>query len=132
MGFRFVRDPLFLASVVLYAVNRWIVKPYAPNQLSSAYVNDVLCIPIFVPLTLLLMWVVRLRDDAPPRPAEVLVPLLVWSYTFEVLLPTTTAFMGMAFADPFDFLAYTIGACFAGVYWKLAYPRRSPASPLQS
>ena len=62
-----------------------------------------------------------LREDGPPRADEVLVPLLVWSLVFEVVLPRAEAFRGVAIADPRDVLAYTAGALVATVYWRWRY-----------
>jgi len=63
-------------------------------------------------------------DDAPPRSYEILIPLVVWSFVFELFLPRLAVFKGLAFADPMDILFYTLGACLASVFWSAWY--RSP------
>lgn len=86
-------------------------------------VNDLLCIPIFVPLMVFGLRRLGARpDDGPPRAHEILIPLLSWGYLFEVLLPRTDTFGRLTTADPADFLAYTIGAGAAAAYWSWRYP----------
>jgi hypothetical protein len=122
MRFRYLKDPLFLFCVCLYFLNRWVLKPCLPNEFSRCHVNDLICIPFWVPIMLFVMRKTGLRnDDVPPRPGEILVPLLVWSWTFELFLPHTELFRHLATADHLDILAYTIGAIFAAVFWRYWY-----------
>jgi hypothetical protein len=122
MRFRYLQDPLFLASLILYAVNRWFLKRAVASAFLHDHLNDLLCIPFWVPI---MLWAMRkggLRNDnAPPRSYEILVPLVVWSLTFEVLLPRLGPFQHLAHADPFDVLAYAVGALIAAVFWRLWY-----------
>jgi hypothetical protein len=51
---------------------------------------------------------------ASPQPGELVIPLVVWSWTFEILLPAIPS-LGNAFvADHLDVLAYCAGALGAG------------------
>jgi hypothetical protein len=121
MRFRYLKDPFFLLCVSLYFVNRWILKPYLP-EFSRSYLNDVICLPFWVPIMLFIMRRVGLRtNDLPPTAGEVLIPLLVWSWVFEIYLPSVSFFEGFATADFLDILCYTSGACFAAVVWRLWY-----------
>jgi hypothetical protein len=61
------------------------------------------------------------RDDEPPTAGELLVPLMIWSWVFEVYLPSVPFFKGLATADYLDILSYTMGGCFAAVFWRLWY-----------
>src|ERR1700722_10429442 len=114
MRFRYLKDPLFLFCVSLYFFNRWILKPYVPNEFSQDYLNDVICIPFWIPIMLFTMRKIGLRNnDAPPKASEILIPLLIWSWVFEAYLPFTDFFKRWATSDYLDIFAYTVGACLA-------------------
>jgi hypothetical protein len=124
MHFRYLKDPLFLFCVTLYFANRWILKPCFPNTFSRSYLNDVICIPFWVPIMLFIMKLTRLRKgDAPPSTSEIIIPLLVWSWVFEGYLPFTAFFRKLATSDYVDILSYTIGACLAAAFWKFWYEK---------
>lgn len=122
MGFRYLRDPLFLVSVVLYVVNRFVFKPLWPDGFFHDHLNDVLCIPFWVPV---MVWIERhlsLRThDGPPEVAEVVVPLLLWSWLFEIVLPRTEWFGPYCVADHLDVLSYAAGALAAMTFWHVRY-----------
>jgi hypothetical protein len=129
MRFRYLKDPLFLACVLVYFANRWILKPYCPNEFCRCYLNDFICLPFWIPIMLFIMRKLGLRrDDAPPKSWEWLVPLLIWSWVFEVYLPSVPYFSRLATADYLDILAYTSGACVAAITWKRTYKTRGTAS----
>ena len=118
MAFRYLLDPLFLFCFLLYFVNRWILEVYVPGTFFASYLNDLICIPFWVPIMLFFMRKCGLRgDDSPPRSYEIIVPLILWSVAFEIWLPATAAFQGLATADHRDVLCYAIGAAVAGVWW---------------
>lgn len=124
MRYGYLRDPLFVSCVALYIVNRWMLKPLFPCAFVNGYVNDLLCIPFWLPVTLYLMRVLRLRrGDGPPDGGEIIACLLVWSLVFELIVPQLQMFKEVAFTDPLDILAYTVGALLAGVYWRIWYGR---------
>ena len=124
MRFRYLADPLFLFCVTLYFVNRWVLKPYFPNDFSRDSLNDVICIPFWIPIMLFIMRKLHLRtDDEPPRGSEIIIPLIFWSWFFEVYLPFVPFFKPLATSDSKDILSYTIGALFAAVFWKIWYGR---------
>jgi hypothetical protein len=132
MRFRYLKDPLFLCCVVLYFANRWVVKPYLPNEFSRSYLNDVICLPFWVPIMLFLMRRIGLRkDEGPPTAAELLIPLLIWSWTFEIYLPSVPCFKGLATSDYLDIFAYALGGCFAAGFWKFWYGERRSAKRLK-
>ncbi len=91
MPFRYLTDPLFVFCLALYAANRWILKPYFPNEFSQSYLNDLICLPFWIPIMLWTMKCLGLRKThTPPSGGELIVPLLVWSWLFEVYLPGLT------------------------------------------
>src|SRR4051794_34888809 len=108
MRFRYLKDPLFLCSVALYFVNRWLLKRYLSNEFSRDYLNDVICIPFWVPIMLFIMRKTQLRrDDCAPKGSEILIPLIVWSFVFELYLPTVPFFRHLATSDCRDIVSYT-------------------------
>jgi hypothetical protein len=126
MPFKYLRDPLFVFCVVLYFINRWWLKPLFPGGFFSYYLNDLICIPFWVPIMVWGMHKLGLRDnDSPPQWDEILIPLLMWSALFEIWLPQTRIFMHLAHSDPIDILAYATGACLATLFWNRHYRCRT-------
>jgi hypothetical protein len=126
MRFGYLRDPLFLACLVLYLVNRFVLKPFTSIEFFHSYLNDLICIPFWVPIMLFLLRKVGLRrEDGPPEAHEVLIPLIGWAYFFEVYLPGVPRFQGLAIADPADVFFYAAGALLASMFWMVRY-QRSP------
>lgn len=130
MKFRYLTDPLFLVTVVIYLLNRFIFEPYIPCSFFSSYVNDLICIPFCVPIMLWGMRITRARrHDLPPTLAEIMIPLLVWSIAFELIFPNVGPLVGRAIADPNDILCYAICAWFSLAFWQRWYAREvSPNS----
>jgi hypothetical protein len=128
MPFRYLKDPLFLSSLAIYFVNRCVLKPWFPNEFSLCYLNDLICLPFWVPIMLFLMRKARLRRvDTPPRAVELIIPLLVWSGVFELVLPSLDFFQRLTTPDYRDVLFYTFGAALAAVVWRIHYGEASPA-----
>lgn len=126
--FRYLRDRLFLASLALYAVNRWLVKPrLGPGEhFLRSHFNDLLVIPCALPPLLLFHRLVGLRrSDAPPDGGEIATHLLIWSLFFEAAAPL---FVASARADAWDVAAYCAGGLAAWAFWnrstlRVAAPR---------
>src|SRR5579883_1666349 len=124
MRFRYLRDPLFLVCVATYFVNRFVLKAVWKGGFVHDHLNDLICIPFWVPLMLFGQRCLRLRDtDAPPRPAEIVIPLIVWSWAFEIVLPAAGWFGKWCVADYLDIFWYTVGALFASLWWRWWYGR---------
>ncbi len=122
MKFKYLRDPLFLLCFVLYFTNRWLLKPLVPNTFSQNYLNDLICIPFWVPIMLWTMRRIGLRStDDPPGGSEILIPLILWSALFELWVPRMGPFTELAFSDHIDILFYTIGGLLAALLWKWGY-----------
>jgi hypothetical protein len=123
MRFRYLKDPLFLFCVALYFINRWVLKPHFPNEFSIGYLNDVICIPIM----LFIMRKLRLRiDDQAPKGSEILIPLIIWSFIFELYLPTVPFFKHLATSDYRDIISYTAGAIIGALFWQIWYRENIP------
>ena len=129
MSFRYLRDPLFVAALFLYLLNRFFFKPFSPFSFFHNSFNDLLCIPFWVPVVLWAMRKLRLRfDDAPPRTYEIIVPLFFWSFVFEVLLPQLNLPGTPFVSDASDIFCYAIGAFAASAGWRIVYRSASTNS----
>ena len=72
----YLRDPLFVACLIAYLVNRFWIREVVPPGFWHSYFNDLICIPFWVPLMVTGMRMTGLRKhDDPPRPAEILAPV---------------------------------------------------------
>ena len=87
--FGYLRDRLFLASCLLYAANRWVLKPHVHNFFIHGYFDDVLLIArcALPPLLLMQRWLGLRKDDRLPTAGEIALNLVVWSILFEVIGP---------------------------------------------
>jgi hypothetical protein len=114
--FNYLRDPLFLVTCAVYALNQFWLKHTLPNWFLHSYLNDLLLIPAALPLVL---WVQRCAGwrthDHPPTWAEVLGHLAVWSLICEVVGPV---WLKVGTGDPWDVLAYAVGAVGACQWWR--------------
>lgn len=126
-SFRYLRDGLFLTACLLYALNRWGLKPRIHSAFLHDHFDDVLLIPCALPPLLLMEKWLRLRPhDQPPLPGEIVLNLVIWSILFEVIGPHI---FPHAVGDPWDVVSYFAGGIFAGFWWHWRYPSPRPASP---
>ena len=121
--FRYYADPLCVACLLVYPLNRFYFKPHhIGGWFTHGYLNDVMCLPLFLPMILFGQRVLRLRrHDGFPRWWEIVQHWVIFSVVFEVVLPR----MGPAFdttADPWDVVAYAAGGAgaLAGLWWRSA------------
>lgn len=125
--FGYWRDPLFLLGCLLYALNRWGLKPHLSSDFLRGQFNDLLLIPCALPLVL---WVQRQlglrKHDAAPTIGEIGFHLVVWSILFEVVGPRVLPVTG----DPLDVLAYFLGGALAAVWWHARAKRPVTANEL--
>jgi len=122
MQFRYLRDPLFLTCFATYWVHRWLARNDWSTDLLRAHLNDLICVPFFVPM---MVWASRRlglrRHDGPPDAIEIVIPLIIWSVLFEVVIPLHEEWHVPTIADPKDVLAYSLGALIATVFWQSYY-----------
>ena len=126
--FRYVDDPICIVAMALYVVNRLVLKPrHIGGWLVHDYLNDLLCLPIFLPIILRLQSAFGIRrHHAPPTLLEVIHNWVIFSIVFEVVLPRLSAFDSVS--DPFDCVGYLLGGLGAYLFWKRFY--RTPRSRL--
>ncbi len=124
MRFLYLRDPLFVFCVVTYFVNRLVLKPLIPAGFVHEHLNDLICIPFWVPIMLYAQRRLGMRDsDGIPDVSEIVIPLLIWSWVFEIILPGMAIFGDRCVADYLDILYYSLGALIAGLFWRWWYPQ---------
>lgn len=116
--FRYFGDPVCLTAMALYAANRWLLKPWdLSGDFGRCYLNDVLCLPMLLPMILYAQRLFRIRrTDAPPRPWEVVQHWAVFSVVFELVLPLCPQWFRST-ADPYDVVAYAVGGLAALLVW---------------
>src|SRR5947209_6208509 len=117
--FRYLLDPLFLLCVTTYFLNRLVLKGIWKTGFVHEHLNDLICIPFWVPIMLFAQRKLglRARDDRP-QPGEIVIPLVVWSWVFEILLPPTRWLGDRCVSDYLDIVYYTLGALVAGLFWR--------------
>jgi hypothetical protein len=119
--FRYLADPVCIASLVLYAINRFYLKPHhIGGWFTHGYLNDVLCLPLFVPMILRVQRLIGLRrHDGYPRGWEILQHWAAFSIVFQLILPRYPKTFTTA-GDHWDMLAYATGGIMAWTCWRLA------------
>lgn len=129
MRYEYLRDPLFLMCFVLYFVNRWLLKPILPHGFFHDHLNDLICIPFWVPIILWGMRHLGLRPkDEPPQWHEILIPLVLWSAVFELWLPQSGLVGHLAVSDYKDIFYYTLGAFLSSLFWHFRYEKAQTKS----
>lgn len=120
--FRYALDPLCLAAIGLYALNRWLGEAHVHSVFLHSNFNDLLTIPAALPLVL---WAQRRlgwrSHDGAPRVSEVVFHAAIWSLVCEVIGPFL---FHHGTADWKDVAAYFAGGGVALLVWN----RRAPAS----
>lgn len=112
--FAYLGDPLFIASCVMYAANRWLIKPHFHSGFFHNWFNDLLLIPCALPVLLLAHRQLGLREhDGPPTAWEITTHVIGWSVLFEVIGPHIMRTTG----DPWDAVAYAAGGLAAFCWW---------------
>jgi hypothetical protein len=128
--FRYLADPICMGAVVVYLVNRIWLKPLGiSGTFGQWYLNDVLCLPLFLPV---ILWVQRrmgLREhDGPARVWEVLQHWGIFSILFEVILPRFPEYFRTT-ADAWDVVAYWVGGMGAWMWWRWRMERQVQENP---
>lgn len=133
MKFLYIRDPLFISCLIMYWLNRWVLKPLTTGGIFHTSLNDLMCIQFWVPLMLWGMRRFGLRsDDRPPQWYGILIPLVWWSFIFEWWIPRSAPFRGLTVSDPYDIVSYAVGALVAALFWHWRYRERATIDALTS
>lgn len=122
MPFRYLRDPIFLTCLAAYFLNRKLEEFGLSPVLAQCYLNDLICIPFWVPM---MVWVAKnlgwRRHGRRPDVIEIGIPLIMFAVVFEVVLPLTDTFLSKTVADPYDVQCYVLGAVVANGLWSRMY-----------
>lgn len=113
--FRYVFDPLCLLCCLLYAANRWLIKPHCEIVFFHSWFNDTLLIPCALPPILLIQrWLGLRTHDRYPTFGEIAAHWAGWSVLFELIGPHILPTVG----DPWDAVAYAAGGTVAFCVWR--------------
>ena len=121
--FHYARDPVFLAALAIYVVNRVLIKPHlhSYSPFFHGHLDDSLLVPVALPVFLLVYRLLGLRpDNAPPRSWEIGLHLVVWSVFFKWFGPVV---LHRSVMDPVDVACYAGGGFVAWVLWQRPGPR---------
>jgi hypothetical protein len=116
-NFKYILNPIFLFSSALYTANKLLIFPFnfINCKFTRFYLNDLLLVPVLLPIILFFSRVLRFRrDNFPPRFIEIVIPVAIWSIAFEFIGPH---FFGKGTSDPFDVLAYCMGGFLSWLAW---------------
>lgn len=110
------RDPLFWLAVVAYCFSRGLAAVGVAVGFFRNYFNDLLLIPVALPLVLEAHHGLRWRRRGPaPSWQEVVLHAAVWSVVCEGVGP---AWLHRGTADPWDVVCYAAGAAPAVLWWR--------------
>ncbi len=117
--FRYLADPICIASLIIYPINRFYLKPHhIGGWFTHGYLNDVLCLPMFVPMILYLQHLLGLRPHRRyPRVWEIVQAWAAFSIVFQLITPRFPKLFITA-GDPYDMIAYAVGGVLAGWWWR--------------
>jgi hypothetical protein len=119
--FRYFADPICIACLIIYPINRWYLKPHhIGGWFTHGYLNDVMCLPLFLPMILYAQRLLALRrHDGWPRWWEMLQHWVIFSIVFEVVLPRLPQWFAHT-NDPWNVAAYLAGGVVAEIFWKVS------------
>ncbi|MCE0499271.1 MAG: hypothetical protein LV481_15130 [Methylacidiphilales bacterium] len=131
-AFGYWRDPVFLFSLAVYALNREVIKPrlHTYSPFFHGHLDDCLLVPVALPVFLLVYRRLGLRpDDAPPRWWEIALHVAVWSLFYKWFGPFV---LHHGAADLFDVACFAGGGVVAWLLWCMGWkwsvnvPTRTP------
>ncbi len=116
--FHYYTDPICIACLMIYPLNRWVLKPHhIGGWFTHGYLNDVICLPLFVPMILYAQRLIGLRrHDGYPRWWDILQHWAIFSIIFECIIPRMPHSFD-SISDPWDVVAYLVGGVAAVWLW---------------
>ena len=115
--FGYWRDPVFLVCLVIYVINRLVIKPslHSYSPFFHGHLNDSLTVPVALPIYLFVYRKINFRpDDQPPRWWEVVLHAAVWIVFFEWFGPKV---LHQGVYDPTDSWCLAGGGLVAWAIW---------------
>lgn len=104
--------PLFLLACILFVLNQFLETHQIFIPYVHAYLDDLLCFPIVLNLTLFLLRKIYQNPDYRFTTMQIVFAVAYFSLVFEVVLPY---FSENYRGDIWDVVAYGLGAI---VFWK--------------
>jgi hypothetical protein len=120
---KILKNPYFYFPFILFSVNQISEKAfnfYIPFV--HAYLDDLLCMPVLLSISLILLRLILKMPDLSLTVKQTVFSFVYLSVVFEIILPLYSA---KYTADPFDVIAYGIGA----VIFQLKINNRKINSP---
>jgi predicted neutral ceramidase superfamily lipid hydrolase len=103
-----LKNKLFLLSSLLFTINQLLEKGFGIFiPFVHAYLDDILCMPVVLTLTLFLIRKIIKTPDYQLSKKQIIFALIYFSVVFEVFLPQ---YSEKYTADILDVMAYVIGA----------------------
>jgi hypothetical protein len=126
--FQYWSDPICVTCVIFAALNRYYLKPHRiGGHFTIAYLNDVICLPLFVPIILYIQRRLRVRlHDGYPRLWEILQNWAIFAILYKVILVRFPHVYRVA-RDPIDVIAYLAGGLAAWLFWKWRATKARPS-----
>ncbi|HAI12106.1 MAG TPA: hypothetical protein DCM28_10410 [Phycisphaerales bacterium] len=116
--FSYLRDRLFLICVGIYFLNRMLESVQWSHTYLRWYLNDLLLVPIFVPIMLWCMRKLKLRKhDLAPSLLEIGMLVLVIGLVFEGISPYLPVLKDVSTPDINDLICYALGGVMSLGYW---------------
>lgn len=122
--FGHLADPLFLVCLIIWVTGRGLKEFNLSPDLVRSYLNDLICVPFWVPVITHFLSVTGFRSHTDrPKAWELVMTLFAFSVVFEFVFPVLPAFRGLAVSDPHDIICYCLGALVANEFWHHRYRR---------
>lgn len=108
----FRNKKLLLGIYISYAVHYILKQEVFYPKLLKYYLGDLLCMPIVLCTSLILMSIIYFKKYARFSIIQIALATALFSLYFELLLPSLDS---AYFRDPLDILCYAIGGVFYGL-----------------
>jgi len=123
--FGYLNDPLCWISLGAYAFNRLLLKPHLHmvhghllRTFLHSHFDDLLLIPVALPVMLWIQRIIGLRqDDLPPRWSEMFLHLAAWAVMCKFTGPL---WLHIGTPDLWDLPVFAMGGIIACLWWNRA------------
>lgn len=115
--YKYLFDPLFLISTLIFILNKLsnLLGLRINSDFISFYLNDILLVPVLLPPLLFISSSFKFPEASiPPKFIEIVIPVFIWSLSFEFIGPFL---LEKGTADFNDVLAYSFGGFISWFIW---------------
>ena len=124
---------IFWACTALYFVNRAGLQLEFWNQywFLRNYFNDLLFVPLVLPVMFIAFYKLGLRENAKPNNYELVFHVLLWTIVIEYIGPH---YLAKGYSDPYDVLCYGLGGliCYCIYNYNFLSPSSRSAKGISS